>query len=84
MIPKRELDGWVVGELMAWKGADLSHVFCAPEAAAAIKSYSPELIVHGLRAHGATDLLESRLSSLHALAIGPGLVRFVTSLGDAK
>jgi len=50
-------------------------VFCAPEAAAAIKSYSPELIVHGLRAHGATDLLESRLSSLHALAIGPGLGR---------
>ena len=27
-------------------GADLAHVFCAEEAAAAIKAYSPELIVH--------------------------------------
>ena len=29
-------------------GADLAHVFCAPEAAAALKAYSPELIVHPL------------------------------------
>lgn len=28
------------------QGADLSHVFCAIEAAPVIKSYSPELIVH--------------------------------------
>eukprot|EP00897_Mesotaenium_endlicherianum_P008368 jgi/Mesen1/755/ME000110S_11022 len=27
-------------------GADLSHVFCAKDAAVVIKSYSPELIVH--------------------------------------
>jgi ATP-dependent NAD(P)H-hydrate dehydratase len=28
------------------KGADLSHVICSPTAAGAIKSYSPDLIVH--------------------------------------
>lgn len=28
------------------QGADLTHVFCAREAASVIKSYSPELIVH--------------------------------------
>lgn len=28
------------------QGADLSHVFCTKDAAAVIKSYSPELIVH--------------------------------------
>ncbi len=28
------------------QGADLSHVVCAPTAAGAIKSYSPDLIVH--------------------------------------
>lgn len=28
------------------QGADLTHVFCAREAAPVIKSYSPELIVH--------------------------------------
>ena len=27
-------------------GADLSHVICSPTAAGAIKSYSPDLIVH--------------------------------------
>jgi ATP-dependent NAD(P)H-hydrate dehydratase len=27
-------------------GADLAHIFCCKEAATAIKSYSPELIVH--------------------------------------
>jgi len=28
------------------QGADLSHVICSPTAAQAIKSYSPDLIVH--------------------------------------
>lgn len=28
------------------QGADLSHVICSPTAAGAIKSYSPDLIVH--------------------------------------
>lgn len=32
--------------LLGLQGADLSHVFCAREAAPVIKSYSPELIVH--------------------------------------
>lgn len=27
-------------------GADLAHVICSPTAAGAIKSYSPDLIVH--------------------------------------
>ncbi len=29
------------------KGADLSHVYCSKDANVSIKSYSPELIVHG-------------------------------------
>ena len=33
-------------------GADLSHVFCEERAAAPIKSYSPELIVHGVLREG--------------------------------
>jgi len=28
------------------QGVDLSHVICSPTAAGAIKSYSPDLIVH--------------------------------------
>ncbi|KAJ2918685.1 hypothetical protein MD484_g1766, partial [Candolleomyces efflorescens] len=47
-------------------GADLSHVICSPTAAGAIKSYSPDLIVHPI-------LNES--SRLHVLIVGPGLGR---------
>lgn len=36
---KRTLSSYV-------QGADLSHVICSPTAAQAIKSYSPDLIVH--------------------------------------
>ena len=36
-------------------GADLSHVFCEERAAAPIKSYSPELIVHGCLRSGVDD-----------------------------
>lgn len=31
---------------LTFKGADMSHVICAPSAASAIKSYAPDLIVH--------------------------------------
>jgi ATP-dependent NAD(P)H-hydrate dehydratase len=61
-------------------GVDLSHVICSPTAAGAIKSYSPDLIVHPiLRAETPpkslrTDLA-ALLSRLHVLVIGPGLGR---------
>ena len=35
-----------IQQLMPLQGADLSHVICSPTAASAIKSYSPDLIVH--------------------------------------
>ncbi|KAF8347857.1 Ribokinase-like protein [Amanita rubescens] len=61
-------------------GADLSHVVCAPTAAGAIKSYSPDLIVHPiLREDVSPEKVEpelnSLLSRLHVLIIGPGLGR---------
>nr|XP_974937.2 PREDICTED: ATP-dependent (S)-NAD(P)H-hydrate dehydratase [Tribolium castaneum] len=57
-------------------GADLSHVFCAREAAPVIKSYSPELIVHPLLdAPGAAAQIEPWLDRLHVVLIGPGLGR---------
>lgn len=33
-------------------GADLAHVICEPDAGAVIKSYSPDLIVHGVLKEG--------------------------------
>uniref|UniRef100_A0A8C2VCV1 ATP-dependent (S)-NAD(P)H-hydrate dehydratase n=2 Tax=Chinchilla lanigera TaxID=34839 RepID=A0A8C2VCV1_CHILA len=57
-------------------GADLSHVFCAREAAPVIKSYSPELIVHPvLDSPGAAQEVGVWLPRLHALVVGPGLGR---------
>ncbi|KAH7890867.1 Ribokinase-like protein [Phlebopus sp. FC_14] len=61
-------------------GVDLSHVICAPTAAQAIKSYSPDLIVHPILIQDAAQdkvkkELESLLSRLHVLIIGPGLGR---------
>ncbi|XP_041359018.1 ATP-dependent (S)-NAD(P)H-hydrate dehydratase-like [Gigantopelta aegis] len=55
-------------------GADLSHVFCSSEAAAAIKSYSPELIVHPLLDNRSNEF-EFWLPRLHSLVVGPGLGR---------
>ncbi|XP_034200020.1 ATP-dependent (S)-NAD(P)H-hydrate dehydratase isoform X3 [Prunus dulcis] len=70
-------------------GADLSHVFCTKDAAAVIKSYSPELIVHPVleESYGVRDD-EKRIISGKVLAevakwmerfdclvIGPGLGR---------
>ena len=65
-------------------GADLSHVFCAAEAAGPIKSYSPELIVHGcLRENEPSadarveqaDAVSKWFPALTALVVGPGLGR---------
>ncbi|KAF8075112.1 Ribokinase-like protein [Lyophyllum atratum] len=61
-------------------GADLSHVICSPVAAGAIKSYSPDLIVHPILRQELTSEqvkpeLESLLTRLHVLIIGPGLGR---------
>ncbi|KAH9479410.1 ATP-dependent (S)-NAD(P)H-hydrate dehydratase [Psilocybe cubensis] len=61
-------------------GADLSHVICSPTAAGAIKSYSPDLIVHPIlnEASSSEDVkpeLKSILSRLHVLIVGPGLGR---------
>ncbi|KAJ8502576.1 hypothetical protein ONZ45_g11623 [Pleurotus djamor] len=61
-------------------GADLSHVICSPTAAGAIKSYSPDLIVHPILREDSTpdkvgSELDSLLSRLHVLVIGPGLGR---------
>lgn len=55
-------------------GADMVHVFCPSAAATAIKSYSPELMVHPLLdAKDAVAEMCQRLPRLHSLVIGPGL-----------
>jgi len=61
-------------------GADLSHVICSPTAAGAIKSYSPDLIVHPILREdqtpdGIQGALSGLLSRLHVLVVGPGLGR---------
>lgn len=64
-------------------GADLSHIFCDEQAAVPIKSYSPELIVHGcLRAGSPPAEHDAQAAevikwfpALTALVIGPGLGR---------
>ncbi|KAJ3532465.1 hypothetical protein NM688_g7419 [Phlebia brevispora] len=61
-------------------GADLSHVICAPTAAAAIKSYSPDLIVHPILREDqdpadVQPVLKGLLTRLHTLVVGPGLGR---------
>ena len=57
-------------------GADLVHVFCQKEAASAIKSYSPELIVHPvLDSPNVVKAISQVMPNLHAVVIGPGLGR---------
>lgn len=53
-------------------GCDLVHVFCPPEAAPIIKSYSPELMVHPSYDQ---DTLKESLHRVDALILGPGLGR---------
>ncbi|KAI8151781.1 ATP-dependent (S)-NAD(P)H-hydrate dehydratase [Colletotrichum sp. SAR 10_70] len=70
-------------------GCDMSHVICTPGAAATIKTYSPNLMVHPLMrqspsedtASGPPDAdkisapIVEMLARLHVLVIGPGLGR---------
>ncbi|KAJ2952024.1 hypothetical protein O0L34_g4284 [Tuta absoluta] len=62
-------------------GADLVHIFCTTSAATVVKSYSPELIVHPLldRASAMTEIAPW-LDRLHAIVIGPGLGRELSTL----
>lgn len=56
-------------------GADLVHIFCPKHAAAPIKSYSPELIVHPiLDSPDAFKLIEPWLDRLHVIVIGSGML----------
>jgi ATP-dependent NAD(P)H-hydrate dehydratase len=66
-------------------GADLSHVFCTSDAAAVIKTYSPELIVHPYLLETPPEVLKSspdyilNLSSMRQRAVdavSPWLQRF--------
>lgn len=64
-------------------GADMSHVICEPHAAAVIKTYSPNLMVHPYmrQGEGTGDAapviarVAALLGRLHALVVGPGLGR---------
>lgn len=61
-------------------GCDMSFTVCAPEAAPAIKSYSPDLIVHPLldQRKSQEDVraeLRTLFQRLHSVIIGPGLGR---------
>ena len=66
-------------------GADLTYVFCAEQAASAIKSYSPELMVvpvyDQIKVEATDDAttmftrVTQSFSRLHALVLGPGLGR---------
>jgi len=65
-------------------GADLSHIFCDVDAATPIKSYSPELIVHGCMRAGESgdiacerqaDAISKWFPALTGIVVGPGLGR---------
>ena len=58
-------------------GADLSHVFCTPEAGTAIKAYSPDIIVHPVLGGGEEDIAAvlEWLPRMDAMVIGPGMGR---------
>ncbi|KAF9699647.1 hypothetical protein EKO04_002172 [Ascochyta lentis] len=67
-------------------GCDMSHVICEPGAAAVIKTYSPNLMVHPIMrqeknvaqsesADSVSAEVVSMLSRLHVIVIGPGLGR---------
>ena len=56
------------------QGVDLSHVICAPTAASAIKSYSPDLIVHPILREETYVVLEVLLSHPRTSEQAPKLV----------
>jgi len=53
-------------------GADLAYLFCHPDAAPVIKSYSPELIVHPGQE---LERIETVIGRIDSLVLGPGLGR---------
>ena len=71
-------------------GADLAHVFCPAAAGAAIKAFSPDLIVHPVLPDSANDLRNQLepvtrwLGALDVLVVGPGLGREEHSLAAAR
>eukprot|EP00922_Rhytidocystis_sp_ex-Travisia-forbesii_P005114 GHVS01007491.1.p1 GENE.GHVS01007491.1~~GHVS01007491.1.p1 ORF type:complete len:439 (-),score=82.19 GHVS01007491.1:422-1738(-) len=77
-------------------GYDISHVFCTMNASAAIKSYSPELIVHPILFSGSENqqvvgsldesasAIISWLPRVNVVVIGPGLSRDVGTLAVAE
>ncbi|WFD29416.1 ATP-dependent NAD(P)H-hydrate dehydratase [Malassezia sp. CBS 17886] len=61
-------------------GSDMAFTVCAPEAALAIKSYSPDMIVQPVldAARDAADVraeLRTLFARLHSVVVGPGLGR---------
>ena len=64
---------YYVGAASLKAGADISHIFCTEGASIPIKSYSPELIVHGCL----TDKKELTdwIDRCTSIVIGPGLGR---------
>jgi len=61
-------------------GADMVHVISEPSAGAVIKTYSPDLIVHGVldRSKSMDEIkaeLKGIMERLHVLVVGPGLGR---------
>ncbi|ORX50890.1 Ribokinase-like protein [Hesseltinella vesiculosa] len=74
-------------------GTDLCHIFCDTNASTAIKSYSPDLIVHpylrsGLQSdetiQDAVQRVTGIYSRLHVLVVGPGLGRDAAIQRTAK
>uniref|UniRef100_A0A183TXD1 ATP-dependent (S)-NAD(P)H-hydrate dehydratase n=1 Tax=Toxocara canis TaxID=6265 RepID=A0A183TXD1_TOXCA len=61
-----------VASFLRYTGCDMVHVFCPPDAAPIIKSYSPELMVHPSYDRNA---LKESLHRIDALILGPGLGR---------
>lgn len=56
-------------------GADLSHVFCPPQALTPIKCYSPEVIVHPLNLDSEREVVKQLTAVAKTLVFGPGLGR---------
>ncbi|KAG0223396.1 carbohydrate kinase [Mortierella sp. GBAus27b] len=81
-------------------GADICHIICDESAATAIKSYSPDLMVHPyIRIRATEDLPEEKLNPIwaqtfddigallkrvHVLVVGPGLSRDQRMLQSAE
>jgi ATP-dependent NAD(P)H-hydrate dehydratase len=63
-------------------GGELAHIFCSKDAAPAIRSFSPDLIVHpdfGELLSDEESMVENTLARFHAVVLGPGLGRGATA-----